>query len=154
MNRGVDNFVGEFIAASTAAGVVSVQTIVSKQLHHGYVPPSFYLITMVTAVLSFIPVALLLRRSRTGGPHRLLPNTLVTTFVGCALFVLLRLLPAIVAGFYNPLFRANTTLTEYLVRELPFMATAIVALILITLPFVGVAYFVATWIQEKYQRDS
>jgi hypothetical protein len=67
--------------------------------------------------------------------------------------VLLRLFPAIVAGWHSPLFRSNTSLTEYLQRELPFITTAIVGLLLITLPFAGLAYFMATWVQEKMSKS-
>ena len=130
------------LAAAFAAGIVAaLQTLLSKHLYHGHIPMPFYLNNILFALLSYLAVALLLHRFWTG-PKRVVPNWILIGFLGSVLFVLIRLAPGVIGGWYDPL-RSESSLLSYLLNEIDAATSVVIVLSAITLPVTALAYYLS-----------
>jgi hypothetical protein len=140
------------LAAAFAAGLAAAfLTILVKLLDRQVVALATYGMYTLTAVASYSATALLLHQLWTGLPARIAPRWVLTAFLGSTLFILIRLTPGMVGGWYDPL-RLQPSLLDYIATEVTAARSLVVVLSLMTLPITGLVYlltcFFLRW-QEK-----
>lgn len=143
----------QFAAALGGGFMAAFQAVVSKHLHHGVVPLQFYMTTIALALLSFFIIALPLRKFWNGTKCRVIVGWVLVAFLGSVLFVLARLGPGIVGGWFDPL-RLEPSLFGYIAEEASAAASVILMLCLLTLPIIASTYSLAYFLLKRDRRST
>ena len=99
-----------------------------------------YLKFTFTALASYCAVALILSKLWVGGLRRLVPSWIPLSIFGSTVYVALRLLPALVSGWYEPS-STRPSLSRYVEVEIDAARSVIITLSLITLPVTAIIYY-------------
>lgn len=136
------------LAAAFAAGLTgALMTLLVRFLDQQPVPVATYVKYAVLGVASYSAVALVLHRFWTGTLRRVAPAWLLTAFFGSILFVLIRLTPAVIKGWHDPL-NLQPSLLDYAATEISAARSVVVFLSFVTIPVSGVVYFVTYFVMN------
>jgi hypothetical protein len=94
---------------------------------------------LLMAATAYFAVALALSRWWVGGLRRMVPSWIPISVFGSTLFVMIRLLPAVVSGWAGPS-PAGLTLSGYVGVEIDAARSVVIVLTLITLPATALFY--------------
>lgn len=124
-------------AAGLCAG--SFTFIIYLLKPHGF-NISTFLKFMLMALVAYVAVALILNKVWARGLRRMVPNWILISVFGSTLFVMLRLLPAVIVGWSGPTV-TEPSLATYLTAEIDAARSVVIVLSVITLPITALLYY-------------
>lgn len=101
-----------------------------------------YIQFMLMASVAYFAVALILHKFWKEGLRRMLPTWILISVFGSILFVIIRLLPAVIGGWSGPTV-TEPSLTKYIATEVGAARNVMIFLSLITLPITALIYYAA-----------
>lgn len=134
-----DNLLAESTAA-LAAGLSAAALTLAFKLLYQPVPIGTYFRFILLGLVSYLLVALLLHKFWKGLLGRVIPKWLLIAILGSVVFVVLRLTPGVIGGWYDPL-RLEHSFEEYITTEINAAASVVLFLCAIAIPTAGLVYY-------------
>lgn len=130
---------GSDLFTGFAAGIVAALfTSAVRVWFHGYILPRSVIWYLVLGITTYTLVALLLNMFWKAWSRRIIPSWLMIGFIGSLVFVLARLTPGVIGGWYDPL-RLEPTFAEYISTEISAAKDLLLLYWALTIPSAGFA---------------
>ena len=151
MEASRDTFRPELAAALAAALSAALLTSVVNLLNQHRVNPLAYLRFVFLATAAYSITACLIHLYWPTSCRRLAPNWIPISIIGSLLFVIVRLTPGVIKGWYDPL-RSEESLWPYILNEIDAAKSVVIVLSAITLALAALAYYVSRMLSNARRR--